>query len=95
MKTKLLTIIPVLTLALCSVNTSRASDSANAAADAIFVRPLCLGATVIGSVLFVITLPFTAPARDIRHSAHVLVVKPGAATFTRPLGDFENLEFYD
>lgn len=56
--------------------------------DAVVVRPLGLAATVIGSVLTVVALPFTLPSGSVDASARELIVKPAEYTFKRPLGDF-------
>jgi hypothetical protein len=61
------------------------------AADAIVVRPACLVATTVGSVVFLIALPWAAASKSIKQTADALVVKPAAATFTRPLGDMDAL----
>lgn len=56
------------------------------ALDAAIGRPLGLAATVAGTALFVVTLPFTAPSGSAREAAHGLIVQPGGWTFVRPLG---------
>jgi hypothetical protein len=63
-------------------------------ADAVIARPLCLAATAIGSVFFVLTLPVAAITKDVDRTSHALVVTPAKATFTRPLGDFESMKEY-
>ncbi len=66
-------------------------DSVAVAADVLVVRPVCLVATVIGSVLFVVALPVAATSKSIKQTARTLVVKPAKATFTRPVGDMDAL----
>jgi hypothetical protein len=61
------------------------------AADVLVVRPVCLVATVIGSVVFVVALPAAAISKSVKKTANTLVVKPANATFTRPLGDMDAL----
>lgn len=56
--------------------------------DAVVMRPLGLAATVVGTVLTVVVLPFTIPSGSVEASAHELIVRPAAYTFKRPLGDF-------
>jgi hypothetical protein len=73
-------------------NMSHENGSVAVAADAIFARPMCFAATVIGSALFVVCLPVAAISHSVKHTAHVLVVKPARATFTRPLGDLDDLK---
>lgn len=58
--------------------------------DLLVLRPLGLVTTGIGSVLFVVSLPFTLPSGSSGAAACELVSKPLAYTFTRPLGDIED-----
>ena len=95
MKTKLPTAICVLALTLGTVTPSFASDDDDpltVIADTVIVRPGCIVATAIGSVCFVIALPFAAASKSIRKTARTLVVKPARAAFTRPIGDMEALK---
>ena len=93
MKTKLLT-------ALCAVTILASSTPAHATEDKTLpslvdiglVRPGCLAATIGGSALFVLALPFAAMSGSVKKTAHALVVYPARATFTRPVGDFSSLE---
>jgi hypothetical protein len=55
-------------------------------ADVFILRPIGLVATVLGSVAFVVALPFTLPTRSVDKSAQRLVVDPAKFTFVRPLG---------
>jgi ABC-type uncharacterized transport system permease subunit len=57
------------------------------AADALIVRPLGIVATVVGSVLFVVSLPFSALGGNIGEVGKRLVVDPALFTFKRPIGD--------
>ena len=56
--------------------------------DGLVVRPIGFVATIIGSVLFVITLPFSAMGDNVAEAREVLVEGPAAFTFTRCLGCF-------
>jgi len=56
--------------------------------DLVVARPLGLAATVIGTVLTVVGLPFTIPSGSVESSARELIVKPAEYTFNRPLGEF-------
>ena len=58
--------------------------------DLLILRPLGLVTTGIGSVLFVVSLPFTVPSGSVGAAACELVSDPLAYTFTRPLGDIED-----
>ena len=55
-------------------------------ADAILVRPLMLCATVLGTALFVVSLPFSALGGNAGEAGDTLVVTPFKATFVRCLG---------
>jgi len=72
-----------------------AAGSEDVAVDALLVRPACMVATALGSVLFCVSLPFAAASRSVKASAHALVVRPAKAAFNRPLGDFSNLQDTD
>lgn len=54
--------------------------------DGIIVRPISLAATLIGTVFFVATVPFSALSGSVGDAADTLVVGPAAYTFTRCLG---------
>jgi len=92
MKTKLLTALCALAL-LCTATPASADDkSLDVVADVSLVRPGCLVATVGGTALFVLILPFAAASRSVKKTAHTLVTTPARATFTRPIGEFNSLE---
>src|ERR1041385_2211094 len=93
MKTKLLTAICVLTLLSGATPTFAAPDkSLDVVADVGIVRPGCFVVTVVGTALFVVILPVAAISKSTKKTANTLVVNPGKATFTRPLGDFSSLQ---
>ena len=55
--------------------------------DFITMRPLGLVATAGGTVLWVVTLPFSALGQNVHDAGQAFVVKPAKFTFTRPLGE--------
>src|SRR5689334_8370400 len=65
------------------------------AVDVLLVRPFCLLGTIVGSAIFVISLPVAVPSRSVHSAAHALVVVPAQATFVRPLGDLDDLNEYE
>jgi hypothetical protein len=88
MKTKIIPIVcAAAMLAATSATAQSHPDPAAVATDAVVGRPVGLAATVIGSVFFVVSLPFAATSGSIRESAHSLVVRPARDTFSRPIGD--------
>ena len=54
--------------------------------DLQIARPLLIGATAIGAVAFVVSLPFTALGGNVEEAGNALVVEPGKAAFVRCLG---------
>jgi hypothetical protein len=56
--------------------------------DFILVRPIGIVATAVGSVFYVISLPFSALGGNSDEAVQALVKEPAAYTFKRPLGDF-------
>jgi hypothetical protein len=95
MKTRFLVVFFVIVLGLGSVTVSRASSDDDIATitDVTLVRPGCFLATVIGSAVFVVALPFAAMSGSVHSTADTLVLGPANATFTRPVGDFTSLEY--
>ena len=94
MKVKLSTAICVLAVILGSAASSSASEDngpLTVTADALVIRPACLVATVLGSAIFVVSLPAAAISKSVKKTADTLVAKPARATFTRELGDMDAL----
>ncbi len=56
------------------------------ALDLILARPIGLLSVVGGSVLFVVSLPFTISSSSMDTAAEEFVTKPIEYTFKRPLG---------
>ena len=56
--------------------------------DMCLVRPIGIVATAVGSVFWVISLPFSALGDNTDEATQALVKDPAAYTFSRPLGDF-------
>ncbi|HDZ39066.1 MAG TPA: hypothetical protein ENH62_12395 [Marinobacter sp.] len=77
-------------LAFSSVGHARVieeSPSALAmAGDAVFVRPVLLATTIVGSVVYLVSLPFSLLGGNAEEAGEVLVVGPAKATFVRCLG---------
>jgi len=57
--------------------------------DTFVVRPLMLGATVVGGATFLVSLPFSAMGGNVADARKILVEEPARYTFTRPLGQLE------
>lgn len=54
--------------------------------DGLFTRPLSLVGTVLGTGLFIATLPFSAIGGNVGEAGEALVVEPARSTFGRCLG---------
>lgn len=58
------------------------------AVDLVVARPVGLATTVLGTVLFLVSLPVTAITGNTQRAADSLVEPPYHFTFRRRLGDF-------
>lgn len=56
--------------------------------DILAVRPVSLVATIVGTALFIVSLPFSIPSQSVGSTAQTLIVEPFDYTFTRPVGMF-------
>ncbi len=99
MKTKsIITAVCVLALLASTSIPALASgdtDVASVAVDVAVARPVGLAFTIVGTALFVVSLPFAAASHSVNKAAHTLVVAPAKDTFTRPLGDLEDFLEYE
>lgn len=69
------------------------SGSAEAmVADALVARPIGLVTTVVGSAVYVVSLPFSLLGGNEKQAREKLVKEPTAFTFARPLGEFKSLD---
>ncbi len=98
MKAKLL--ISVLCVLALLVSTSTPAyaagddDATSVAVDVVVARPFTFALTVVGSVLFVVSLPVAATSGGVHKTAHALVSAPAWDTFKRPIGDFDQFLDY-
>jgi hypothetical protein len=56
-------------------------------ADAFMVRPFMLVSTILGTVTYIVTLPFSLLGGNAGDAGQKLVVEPARYTFIRPLGE--------
>lgn len=94
MKKIVITILIIITLVVTSAPAFAQVDrGAEITVDMLFVRPVSLVATVFGTAVFIVTLPFSIPSGSVKTMAQTFVVDPFNYTFTRPLpGDSKELE---
>ena len=57
--------------------------------DLVISRPVGIVVTVLGSAVFIVSLPFALTSGSVKDTADVLVGEPFRFTFTRPLGNFK------
>jgi hypothetical protein len=55
--------------------------------DLVILRPMGIIATALGSITYVISLPFSIPGGNQDEAYQKLVNDPASYTFQRPLGD--------
>lgn len=54
--------------------------------DLLIARPLLIGATLVGTVAFLISLPFSLASGSVASAGESLVLEPGREAFVRCLG---------
>lgn len=67
--------------------TTSAPSAGAIIADVVLARPAGLAATVVGSAVFLVALPFALLTGSTDVAAERLVVEPASYTFARPLGE--------
>lgn len=82
-----LVLIPVGSQVMAQAEVEEANPSAGSMTyDLLVMRPLGAVATVLGSAVFVLSIPFTAISDTIPTATEKLVTDPYHFTVTRPLG---------
>ena len=56
--------------------------------DLVVLRPVGLVATVVGSAVWLVSLPFSAAGDNVGTATQKLVKDPASFTFSRPLGEY-------
>lgn len=56
--------------------------------DILIIRPLGIVSTILGTTLFLVSLPFSAMGGNVNEAKQKLMVEPARFTFKRPLGEF-------
>ena len=89
MKTKLVTLICAAAFAWCGTTSALAGtkDAVDVVADAVLVRPACIVSAAVGSVLWVVALPFSVPSKSTKSTAKVL-----KATVVKSWEEYRDLE---
>lgn len=86
----LLAIVATLSLTLPAVGSANAIQETPSAlamtGDALVARPVLLVMTAVSSVVYLVSLPFSALGGNAGEAADVMVIGPAKATFVRCLG---------
>ena len=88
MKKLKVTILIVICIFMTSVPAFGNDQAFETTVDILLVRPVSLAATVVGTAVFIVSLPFSIPSKSVGATAQTLVVEPFNYTFTRPIGQF-------
>lgn len=56
--------------------------------DTVFARPLGIGAMIVGTAAFVVSLPFSALGGNVKQAFNQMMAQPTRFTFMRPIGVF-------
>ena len=88
----MLIVIPFATTAFAQMGADDDDKEGNSGGkmlfDLLLIRPVGILATVIGSALFVVSLPFSAIGGNTKPAYKKMVKEPAKYTFTRPLGEY-------
>ncbi len=85
-----MTALAVCLLTFSSLGHAQAIDEKPSAlamtGDALLVRPALFATTIVGTAVYLVSLPFSALGGNAGEAGEVLVVGPAKATFVRCLG---------
>jgi hypothetical protein len=84
--TTILLTLPQLTLAADDAVVVEKPTALAMTGDAIIARPVLFVMTAVGSVLFLVSLPFSLAGGNAGEAGKVLVLQPAETTFIRCLG---------
>jgi len=83
-----LTFIPFGSAVLAQEEAEDVDMSGKMAVDILLARPIGIISTVLGTALFIVSLPFSVLGGNTKQAYKNLIAKPAKYTFKRPLGDF-------
>jgi|FrelakmetLWP11LW_1041352.scaffolds.fasta_scaffold81287_1 hypothetical protein len=88
MKRTAVAMLIAVALVLSSAPAFGYGDGMGMTMDVLIARPVALAATVLGTAVFIVALPFALTSGSVAATACGLVVTPFNYTFVRPVGDF-------
>ncbi|MGA3207660.1 MAG: hypothetical protein ABSE05_07535 [Syntrophales bacterium] len=77
-----------ISIVMTSVPAFGYDEALDATVDILFIRSVSLAATVVGTAVFIVLLPFSILSQSAGHIARTLVAEPFNFTFTKPIGGF-------
>ena len=95
MKKSTVTILIAICIIMTSVPAFGNDQAFETTVDILLVRPVSLAATVVGTAVFIVSLPFSIPSQSVGATARTLVAEPFNYTFTRPIGGFSGERMRD
>ena len=89
---KLMVLFAVIVFSISAVSTSySASSASDIIVDFSVVRTTSFVTMIVGTGVFLVTLPFTLIGGNVGDAGTKLVGNPARATFSRPLGDSDTM----
>jgi len=82
-----LTFIPFSSAVLAQEENEDVDMPGMMAVDILLARPIGIISTVLGTALFIVSLPFSALGGNTKQAYENLIAKPAKYTFKRPLGN--------
>ena len=93
---KLMVLLTCMTLMLpaysFAANKTETPNAWEMGADLVIARPIGFVGTILGTVVFVISLPFSLLGGNVGDAADALVIGPAKTTFLRCLGCVNNTQ---
>jgi hypothetical protein len=89
MKKKLIALLVAFALITSAAPALAAPTDTDVIFDVLISRPCGFAAIVLGSALFIVSLPVAIPSSSVKTVGRRLVMDPIEFTFIRPVGDFD------
>jgi hypothetical protein len=87
-KTSIALLVVCALIASTAPSFGETTDGAAIICDVLIARPVGLASMIVGTVMYVVALPFSIPSDSVGKTGQLLVEEPFKYTFFRPLGDF-------
>jgi hypothetical protein len=84
--TFIVSFMPISTVCASNIDEPFEGTAGAMAFDVILMRPVGIAATIVGTAIFIVSLPFSALGGNQEAAAEKLINEPLFFTFQRPLG---------